>query len=55
MTEKWYQDYREVISFAEVLNQADEFSTPEDVIYFFEKPWKWTPEYISWKEEQSNE
>ena len=25
---------------------------PDSVVYFLEKPWKWTPEYVDMRDEQ---
>lgn len=44
----WYSDHREVVSLASVLVDADWLSTPRDVVYFFEKPWKWNDQFKIW-------
>lgn len=44
----WYSDHREVVDFASVMVDADRLSTPSDVVYFFEKPWKWDPDFAVW-------
>lgn len=46
---KWYENHALLVTFASVLNEADQFASVEDVIYFFEKPWKWETEYQEWK------
>jgi len=37
--------YQELVAFAKVLTEAGHLRTATDVIYFFEKPWKWRHEY----------
>lgn len=50
----WYTDHATLMSFVRVLARAEAFrgdSRREDtrnILYFFEKPWKWTPEYEAW-------
>jgi hypothetical protein len=44
----WANDHEEVLTFGEVLADAGEFDAPKDLLYFFQKPWKWTIEHISW-------
>jgi len=46
----WYADHGEVVSLASILVGLDRLSTPHDVIYFFEKPWKWDREFRIWDE-----
>ena len=46
----WYESYSEVVSFARVLDAAGKFERTIDVIYYFEKPWKWGHEYSLWKQ-----
>lgn len=47
-TDDWWQDRDETLAFAHVL--ADTFTrwSAKDAIYYFEKPWKWTPEHANW-------
>ena len=44
----WYSDHREVVALATALAHADWLSTPQDVIDFFEKPWKWDDQFKIW-------
>ena len=44
------KDPDEVHQFATVLVQAGELRTASDVLYFFEKPWKWQELYEFWRE-----
>ena len=40
----WYQSYDNCICVANILNAEYRFGDTGDVIYFFEKPWKWETE-----------
>lgn len=44
----WFADYSEVVTFGGILHAIDSLSSAQDVLYYFEKPWKWTPEYEAW-------
>ncbi len=44
----WYDDHRELVQFASVLEEAGAFSNAREAIYFFEKPWKWANEWQVW-------
>ena len=44
---RWFLTYS--VEFAKILADAAKLTTVEDTIYFFEKPWKWTPEYQKWR------
>ena len=44
----WFADYSEVVTFGGVLADIDTLTSARDVLYYFEKPWKWTPEYEAW-------
>ena len=44
MTE-WWESGDEVHRLAQWLDNLNAFTETRDVIYFFEKPWKWTSEY----------
>lgn len=45
---KWYENNATVIAFAYALVSGGEWKEPADVVYFFEKPWKWSDEYEIW-------
>jgi hypothetical protein len=50
---KWYLDHDEVVAFARWYWQGSCYGCwKSDILDFFEKPWKWTPEYMGYKEEQ---
>ena len=40
----WYQDHDNRLCVANILNAEYRFGDTCDVIYFFEKPWKWETE-----------
>lgn len=40
----------EVFTFAQVLDGLDAFEDTSSVLYYFEKPWKWTGEHTRWVE-----
>ena len=46
---EWFLDSGEVVAFARTLlaTFTSDWSA-EDVISYFEKPWKWTPEHVNW-------
>ena len=46
----WYDDREIEWSFASVLVDQMLLQDVEAVLYFFEKPWKWTPEYELWNQ-----
>ena len=47
----WYEDHATLIQFAWDHFEPLGDSTAQEVIEFFEKPWKWTPEYETWAAE----
>lgn len=47
---EWYEDYRELGSFASVLYDADEFDDVSELLYYIEKPYKWDTEHDKWEE-----
>lgn len=49
-TPNWYADPQAVHAFATVLVDVEMLQDREAVLYFFEKPWKWTTEYLLWEE-----
>lgn len=44
----WSNDHEEVLVFGEILANTGEFDTPKDLLYYFQKPWKWTIEHVVW-------
>ena len=50
----WYDNQVELLNFAKYLHDEDEFLEVDDVLYFFEKPWKWNEEYLQYKKEVKN-
>ena len=42
-------DHSELITFADFLVETGAFTGPGEVVYFFEKPWKWQVEFDAWK------
>lgn len=49
MTDKqWFDDPDEVLAFAHWYFDSGTVLVRE-ILYFFEKPWKWTPQYEEWK------
>jgi hypothetical protein len=47
MTANWYETHEELVAFGRVLADALDFDT-NDVLDYFEKPWKWSSEYQAW-------
>lgn len=46
----WDESFAEVLRFGRVLNNAEEFDNPSEVLYYFEKPYKWDREHETWSE-----
>lgn len=44
-TDYWYASAENVHTLAAWLNDRDEFGSIDDVLRFFEKPWKWAAEW----------
>lgn len=44
----WTVDHDAVMSFARFLVGYGTLATPHDVLSFFEKPYKWSPEHARW-------
>lgn len=42
---EWYANHANVIQVATYLTNEGILTTPEDVIYLFEKPWKYSKEF----------
>lgn len=47
-TDAWWQDHDEITGFASALVEGGRLISASDVLYFFEKPWKWTAEHDAW-------
>jgi len=47
----WFDDHDEVMAFARVMVEGDAFPEQTDLLYYFEKPWKWTKERDEWIED----
>lgn len=45
---RWFEVREELVALAQVLDDSGFFDTTRDVVYFLEKPWKWSPEYERW-------
>ena len=46
-SQDWITDHDELCRFAAVLLYVHR-SSAQDILYFFEKPWKWEPEHQIW-------
>lgn len=49
---KWYYSMDNLRQLASYLVNNDGLDSVEAVLYFFEKPWKWGPEWIAYQIEQ---
>lgn len=51
MSDKWFDTFDNVLGLALWLDfsEISAFQDSRDVIYFFEKPWKWDREYHIWQ------
>lgn len=45
----WLADRDNITTLARWLVSEGQLMTIEDVLYFFEKPWKWTPEWREYR------
>lgn len=45
---KWFEERAELAAVARMLTAANWLTSPEDVVYFLEKPWKWENERDAW-------
>jgi hypothetical protein len=53
---EWWTDHDEVLAFARwYWDGAAHYPTcpAREILDYFEKPWKWSPEYEGYKEEQA--
>lgn len=46
----WWQNAQDRNAFARVLVDSDAVQSAHDLLYFYEKPWKWDREYDLWIE-----
>ena len=46
----WYDDRDNLVALGEHLVDAYELRTPRMVQLYYEKPWKWTPEWLAFGE-----
>lgn len=51
---EWWRDTANVVELARWLEERCELATA-DVIYLFEKPWKWTPEFNAMRAQERAE
>jgi len=49
MSGNWFDDLQAVHALATVLVDLELLQDREAVLYYFEKPWKWTSEYKLWE------
>ena len=47
---KWHETYTNVFEFAEWLEDEHYWVNTSHLLRYFEKPWKWTPEYELWRQ-----
>lgn len=47
------EDYNKLIEFADHLVETGAFAGPGEVVYFFEKPWKWQEQFEAWQESEN--
>lgn len=45
----WTLDFANQLGLADVLIETGWLDTPRDVLSFFEKPWKYTPQWALWE------
>ena len=44
-SEKWFTSYDNVYDLGDALVERGDLYTVADLLRYFEKPWKWTPEW----------
>jgi len=47
--EEWFHNPNSVLMFGGALVRVDYFDSAKDLLYYFEKPWKWTTEHELWE------
>ncbi len=50
-TPHWWEDHDELIGFANWYWDGTANTSGQEILYFFEKPWKWNTEYQGYKED----
>ena len=45
----WYDDQNDLNEFAAYLHDEGELTTAEEVLRFFEKPWKWSRDFDAYQ------
>jgi hypothetical protein len=51
--EEWHADYGNIFGLASWLYEHGEFTDMEEMLYYFEKPWKWTEKWEEYKNDPS--
>jgi hypothetical protein len=46
---EWWETHNNVLALARALDDEGGFSDTDEVIDFFEKPWKWSPEWARFR------
>ena len=46
---EWYADFENVLILAHRLVDAGEITQVNELLYFFEKPWKWSREWADYQ------
>lgn len=54
MPDNWWEDREILFTVAYWLCDQHVFDHSDEVVYFFEKPWKWQEEYEDWCELQEH-
>lgn len=49
----WYEDHDNLLGLGTWLVDECEITTCQELLRFFEKPWKWTEEWNSFKAQQA--
>ncbi len=51
----WYNNHENLVELATYLNTKGDLSSADDMLYFFEKPWKWELEWNEYQNIQKEE
>jgi hypothetical protein len=43
----WYENHATLVAFGRVMTKVDGWGA-EEVLDYFEEPWKWEPEHTDW-------
>lgn len=46
----WWTDHYTLVQVARWIEENKQFSDASEAIDYFDRPWKWTPEYREWVE-----